>query len=89
MAINNSTGPARRGELNGISMTMSSIARSISPLISSALFAYSVGGDHPFPFDYHFAFFFLALVRLAVACMGWNRVCDNGGVGVNAVIFGE
>ncbi|CAN0428093.1 unnamed protein product, partial [Laminaria digitata] len=73
LAVNNATGPDRRGELNGINMTSSSLARSLSPVIFSALFAYSIDGDHIFPFDYHLAFYCNAFIRLAVAVLGWNR----------------
>ena len=89
LAINNATGPDRRGELNGIVMTTSSVARSLSPVLASALFAFSIDGNHPFPFDYHLAFYCIALVRLTVAWLGWNRICDNGAVGGNRLMFGE
>lgn len=89
LAINNATGPDRRGELNGISLTTSSITRSISPVFFSALFAFSIDGNHPFPFHYHLAFYCIALVRLTVAYMGWNRICDNGTVGKESLSFGE
>ncbi|CAM9790866.1 unnamed protein product, partial [Laminaria digitata] len=67
LALNNSTGPDRRGELNGISMAMGSLTRAISPVVCLALYAYSIARDYPFPFDYHLVFLFLALVRLVVA----------------------
>lgn len=89
LAINNATGPDRRGEINGILNTTTSVARSISTATASALFAYSIDGNHPFPFDYHLAFYCLALIRLTVACLGWNRICDNGSVGKDKLVFGE
>eukprot|EP00904_Undaria_pinnatifida_P000540 jgi/Undpi1/10487/HiC_scaffold_29.g12937.m1 len=79
LALNNAAEPDRRGELNGISAAGSSLARAISPMICSVLFAFSIDGDHPFPFDYHFAFYLLATLRLAVACMAWNRIKDTRG----------
>ena len=87
MAINNATGPDRRGELNGIAFTTSCVARSLSPVLFSALFAYSIEGHHPFPFDYHLAFYCTAFVRLTVACLGWNRICDIDGVETPATKF--
>ena len=89
LAVNNATRPDRRGEMNGIYMTTTSISRAVSPVFASTLFAWSIDGGLPFPFDYHLAFYFLALIRLTVACLGWNRICDNGAVGRNRVIFGE
>eukprot|EP00904_Undaria_pinnatifida_P000564 jgi/Undpi1/10508/HiC_scaffold_29.g12958.m1 len=89
LAVNNATGPDRRGEMNGIYMTTTSISRAISPVFASMLFAWSIDVSLPFPFDYHLAFYFLALIRLTVACLGWNRICDNGAVGRNRMIFGE
>ncbi|CAN0487349.1 unnamed protein product, partial [Scytosiphon promiscuus] len=71
LAINNATGPDRRGELNGISFTSTCVGRALSPVLFSALFAYSIDGDHPFPFGSHLACYCLALIRLAAAWMGW------------------
>ena len=65
------------------------MARSLSRVVFSALFAYSIDGNHPFPFDHHLAFYCVALFRLTVACMGWNRLCDKDGVGEAVMIFGE
>lgn len=66
----------RRGELNGISMAMGSLSRTVSPVVCSTLYAYSIDGDHPFPFDYHLAFFLLAFVRLVATWLGWNIIND-------------
>lgn len=79
LALNNATGPDRRGELNGISATIGSFARAISPVICSSLFAFSIDGDHPYPFNHYLGFYVVALLRLTVACMGWNRINDTGG----------
>lgn len=77
LAINNATGPSRRGELNGISMALTSVARSISPVVFSTMFAFSIDGSHPFPFDYHFVFYLIGTMRLVVAFMAWNRIQDT------------
>lgn len=42
------------------------------------MFAFSIDGDRPFPFDYHIVFYFLALLRLTVAYLGWNTINDAG-----------
>ena len=78
LAINNAVGPDRRGELNGISASVGALGRAFSPMFFSALFALSIDGDHIFPFDYHLAFYLLGLLRLTVACMGWN-IIDGAG----------
>ena len=79
MAINNATGPDRRGELNGISTSVSALAGAFSPMFFSALFAFSIQGDRPSPFNYHLVFYLLGLLRLAAAYMGWSIIDDTGG----------
>ena len=76
LAINKATGPDRRGELNGISSGVGSLANTIAPIIFATLFAFSIDGDRPFPFDYHCAFYSIGAVRLTVAVMAWNRIND-------------
>ena len=78
LAINNAVGPDRRGELNGISASVGALGKAFSPMFFSALFALSIDGDRPFPFDYHLVFYLLGLLRLTVACMGWN-IIDGAG----------
>ena len=90
LAINNAVGADRRGELNGISASVCALARAFSPMFFSALFAFSIDGDRPFPFDYHLVFYILGLLRLAVACMGWNLLDGTGpGETVEAKATGE
>ena len=67
----------RCGELNGSSMAMGALSRTIPPIVCSALYAYSIDGDHPFPFDYHLSLFLLASGRLVATCMGRNIMNDN------------
>ncbi|CAN0383100.1 unnamed protein product, partial [Laminaria digitata] len=74
LATNNATGPDRRGELNGLSTTVSAISTMLSPIICSALFAFTIDGHHTFPFNYNLTFYFLAFSRLVSACMGWNAM---------------
>lgn len=50
------------------------MAQAAGPSVCSALFALSIDGDRPFPFDYHFIFYFIALLRLLVGYIGWNVV---------------
>ena len=78
LAINTATGADRRGELNGISSMITSVMRAISPVVSASLFAYSINSDHGFPVNHHLAFAMLGSMRLIAACIGWNRITDNG-----------
>eukprot|EP00904_Undaria_pinnatifida_P000534 jgi/Undpi1/10481/HiC_scaffold_29.g12931.m1 len=77
VSINNAAGSERRAELNGISITIESMARAMSPMAFSTLFAFSVNGSYPYLFDYRFPFYLLALVRLVAGCTGWNKITDN------------
>ena len=74
LTLNNAAGPDQRGELIGISATVASLTRAISPILCSSLFAFSIQGHHPFPFDYRLMFYIMASLRLTVACMGWNAI---------------
>lgn len=78
LAINTATGADRRGELNGISYMITAVVRAISPVVSASLFAYSINSDHGFPVNHHLAFDMLGSMRLIAACIGWNRITDNG-----------
>ena len=77
LAINTST-PDRRGEVNGISTTITSVTRAISPIVSASVFAWSINANHGFPFNHHLVFYLLGAMRLIAACLGWNRITDNG-----------
>ncbi|CAN0510515.1 unnamed protein product, partial [Laminaria digitata] len=70
LAINKAV-PDRRGELNGISTTITSVTASASPIISASLFAYSINSGHGFPINHHLAFAMLGSMRLIAACIGW------------------
>lgn len=78
LAINTATGPDRRGELHGISSMISSAVRAVAPIVSASLFAYSINSDHGIPINHHLAFAMLGSMRLIAACIGWNRITDNG-----------
>lgn len=77
LATNNAAGSRRRGELNGVSVTIESLARAISPIACSTLFALSIDGNRSYPFERHFVFYLLACTRLAVACLAWRYAADN------------
>eukprot|EP00904_Undaria_pinnatifida_P005739 jgi/Undpi1/2295/HiC_scaffold_13.g05679.m1 len=77
VAVNNATGPERRGELNGIAAAVTAFTKALSPVLCSVLFAFSIDGNKPFPFDYHFVFYLLTVMRLVVAWMGWNKITNS------------
>ncbi|CAM9296394.1 unnamed protein product, partial [Hapterophycus canaliculatus] len=61
VATNNAVDPSRRATLNGLSMTVGSLAKAVGPAFLSAIFAWSIDGEwRPFPFDYHLVFYVLA-----------------------------
>lgn len=85
LTINDAPEPHRRGELNGISMAVGSLASAISPVFFSVLFAFSIDGRHPFPFDYNLVFYVIGTIRLTVAWLAWNKINDSEGSKKRAV----
>lgn len=67
LAINNDTRSDRRGELNGVGMSTSSLTRSIVPTLVSACLAFSIDDIRCFPLDSYLALYILGLVKLAFA----------------------
>ena len=74
LATNNAVDPSKRGTVNGLSMTLGSLAKAAGPTVSSTAFAWSINGRHPFPFDRHLTFCLLALGMVVVTVMSWNVV---------------
>lgn len=74
LVTNNAVDPSRRGTLNGLSMTIGSLAKAAGPTALSITFAWSINRPRPFPFDYHLAFYLLALGMLVVAFASWDVV---------------
>ncbi|CAM9718217.1 unnamed protein product, partial [Laminaria digitata] len=61
LAINNAVDPSQRGTINGLSMTLGSLATAAGPIVCSTVFAWSIDRRRPFPFDYHFVFYLFAV----------------------------
>lgn len=74
LAINNSTTASRRGELNGIAMTVGSLSKAAGPAIYAAVFAASINSSHGFPVDFHLVYFLMTFGLVVLAVMGWNSV---------------
>ncbi|CAM9564568.1 unnamed protein product [Ectocarpus sp. 6 AP-2014] len=79
LATNNAVEPSRRATLNGLSMTLGSLAKAAGPAFFSAIFAWSIDDDgrRPFPLDYHLVFYLLALSMTAVCWASWNVIVDD------------
>ena len=58
-----------RGTINGLSMTVGSIAKAIGPILGSVSFAWSLAnGRKAYPFDFHFVFLMIAMLS-ALNCL--------------------
>ncbi|CAM9581917.1 unnamed protein product [Ectocarpus sp. 12 AP-2014] len=79
LATNNAVEPSRRATLNGLSMTLGSLAKAAGPAFFSAIFAWSIDDDgrRPFPLDCHLVFYLLALSMTAVCWASWNVIVDD------------
>eukprot|EP00752_Nemacystus_decipiens_P011395 g10122.t1 len=81
LAINNAVDPSRRATLNGLSMTLASVAKAAGPTFFSAIFAWSVDGhDRPFPLDHHLAFYLLALGMVVVSWASWDTIVSEDSI---------
>ena len=74
LATNNAVDPSQRGTVNGLSMTLGSLAKAAGPTAASTVFAWSIHRRRPFPFDYHLIFYLLALGMVVVTVVSWNVV---------------
>ena len=74
LATNNAVDPSRRGAVNGLSMTLGSLAKAAGPTAASTVFAWSIHRHHPFPFDHHLIFSLMALGMVVVTAASWNVV---------------
>ncbi|CAN0223141.1 unnamed protein product [Pylaiella littoralis] len=79
LATNNAVEPSRRATLNGLSMTLGSLAKAAGPAFTSAIFAWSIDADssRPFPMDYHLVFYLLAFSMAAVCWASWNVITGD------------
>ncbi|KPA86278.1 transporter-like protein [Leptomonas pyrrhocoris] len=61
--------PGHVGSIMGINQSCNASVRGLTPFIAAPLFAWSISGDHIFPFDHAFIF----LLSAAVFYVGWWR----------------
>lgn len=54
-----------RGKVNGIGQVFASTGRFIGPTIATNVYAWSVKGNYPFPFDFGFILYLLAIFQIA------------------------
>ena len=59
--VNNSCLNADRGTVNGMTISLGSIAKSMGPIFGSNIFAWSINSDNSMPFNYQISFHILAL----------------------------
>ncbi|XP_065178177.1 uncharacterized protein LOC135808864 [Sycon ciliatum] len=75
LMINNSVETHDLGAANGLAMSMTGCFRSLAPLACGSIFAWSIDGEHVFPFDYHLVFFLLSFLFLCTSIAS-TRVSD-------------
>lgn len=69
--LNNCVPSDARGRMQGIAMTVGSIARGVGPTLGAELFAWSLTNNLPFPFDVHFAYLVVTCLALAPALIAF------------------
>jgi MFS family permease len=70
LVVNSSPNNSMLGLLNGISQTLSCIARAIAPTLAGWVYYWSLSNNIGFPFDIHFTWFvisFIALINYALS----------------------
>ncbi|CAN0142038.1 unnamed protein product [Ascophyllum nodosum] len=74
LATNNAVDRSRRGALNGVSMTVGSLAKAAGPTGFAIVFAWSINRPRVFPFDYQLAFYVMALLMAVTTVAGWDVI---------------
>ena len=86
--INNSTYSDFRGKVNGLGQVLAAIGRFLGPSMASSLFAWSISGDHPFPFNSGFTYYILGIIMLFTALFVYTLPKDiNTALGRIADVF--
>lgn len=67
--VANSALPLDRGRVNGLSQAIVSVARAVGPPLFTPLFAWSVEGGRPYPFNAFFSWHLLALLTAATLAL--------------------
>ena len=77
--LNNSVAREARGRMQGLAMTVGSLARAVGPAMGAELFAWSLTNGARFPFDVHFVFLLMCLmnaVPVAIAAASFTAALD-------------
>ena len=86
--IHNSTYSDFRGKVNGLGQVLAAIGRFLGPSMASSLFAWSISGDHPFPFNSGFTYYILGIIMLFTALFVYTLPKDiNTALGRIADVF--
>ena len=87
LLVNQLVDSSLRATINGVSMTVGSLARAVGPIMASVLFAWSIShrrsGPREFPFEYHFVFLLMAALSGLNALIIMNWVKANKSEGMN------
>ena len=78
--LNNSVPREGRGRMQGVAMTVGSLARALGPTMGAELFAWSLTNGIRFPFDVHFVFLLMCLmnaVPVAIAAVTFTSALDR------------
>lgn len=90
--VANAALPEDRSRVNALGQAAVSAVRAIAPPMWTPVFAWSVSSPHPWPFNYHFAWYCCALMTLGTwgiaarlpASLELKRLRDEPGVGAAA-----
>jgi hypothetical protein len=69
--LNNSVPAEARGRMQGVAMTVGSLARAIGPTVGAELFAWSLTNGSGFPIDQHFVFLRMCVANAAPVAIGF------------------
>lgn len=74
LVANNLVETGRRGEINGLAMTINGLGKAFGPFTFSMVFAWSIKHDRIRPFGPHLVFVIMSACIGIVAVCGWNII---------------
>merc|ERR1712050_125775 len=77
--LNNSVQADARGRMQGVAMTVGSLARAVGPVVGAEVFAWSLTNELTAPFDVHFVFLGMCVLNaapVAIALATFTRGLD-------------
>jgi len=67
LLLNDTVESDKRASMNGFSMAIGSLSKSIGPFLGAILLAWSINGNLPFPLDFHLMFVLISIIGVASA----------------------